>query len=107
MDGKSYTGGCVGFVGFESDYACWFMWLSTQQPVVALSMCEGELIATCTVGCDVAWSRQFLQELSFAQLTIQIGVDNKCSMRLLEQGERSFKRAKHINVRFFWLKDLS
>ena len=66
-----------------------------------------ELIATCTVGCDVAWSRQFLQELSFAQLTIQIGVDNKCSMRLLEQGARSFKRAKHIKVRFFWLKDLS
>ena len=54
----------------------------------------------------VAWSRQFLQELSFAQLTIPIGVDNKCSMRLLEQGTGSFKRAKHIKVRFFWLKDL-
>ena len=103
VDGKSHTGGCVGF---ESDYACWFMWLSTKQPVVALSTCESELIATCTVGCAVAWSRQFLQELSFAQLTIPIGVDNKCSMRLLEQGTGSFKRAKHIKVRFFWLKDL-
>ena len=27
-DGKSHTGGAVGF---ESDYACWFMWLSTKQ----------------------------------------------------------------------------
>ena len=27
-------------------------------------------------------------------------------MRLLEQGTGSFKRAKHIKVRFFWLKDL-
>ena len=27
-------------------------------------------------------------------------------MRLLEQGTGSFKRAKHIEVRFFWLKDL-
>ena len=52
------------------------------------------------------WARQFVQELGYAQLTIQIGVDNKCSMRLLEQGTGSFKRAKHIKVRFFWLKDL-
>ena len=35
-----------------------------------------------------------------------IGVDNKCSMHLLEQGAGSFKRAKHIKVRYFWLKDL-
>ena len=46
VDGKSHTGGCVGF---ESDYACWFMWLSTKQPVVALSTCESELIATCNI----------------------------------------------------------
>ena len=39
-------------------------------------------------------------------MTIQIGVDNKCSMRLLEQGTGSFKRVKHIKVRFFWLNDL-
>ena len=38
--------------------------------------------------------------------TIEIGVDNKYSMRLLEHGTGSFKRAKHINVRIFWLKDL-
>ena len=27
-------------------------------------------------------------------------------MRLLEQGTASFKRVKHIKVRFFWRKDL-
>ena len=27
VDGKSHTGGCVGF---ESDYGCWFMWISTK-----------------------------------------------------------------------------
>ena len=37
-------------------------------------------------------------------MTIPIGVDNKCSMRLLEQGTGPFKRAKHIKVRFFWLR---
>ena len=32
VDGKSHTGGCVGF---ESDNACWFMWLTIKQRVVA------------------------------------------------------------------------
>ena len=82
------------------------MWLSTKQPIVASSTCESELIATCTVGCAVEWAKQFVQELGFTHLTAEIGVDNKCSMRLLEQGTGSFKRAKHIKVRFFWLKDL-
>ena len=48
----------------------------------------------------------FLQGLGHVQLTIEIGVDNKCSMHLLEQGTGSFKRAMHIKVRYFWLKDL-
>ena len=91
---------------FESDSACWFIWICTKQPVVALSTCEAELIATCTIGCGVVWSMQLLQELHFDKLTIEIGVDNKCSMHLLKQGTGSFKRAKHIKMRFFWLKDL-
>ena len=62
--------------------------------------------ATTTVGCAIEWARQFVQALGYAQSIIEIGVDNKCSMRLLEQGTGSFKRAKHIKVRFFWLKDL-
>ena len=82
------------------------MWISTKQPVVALSTCESELIATCTIGCAVEWASQFIQELGYAQKVIEMGVDNMCSMRLLEQGTGSFKRAKHIKVRFFWLKDL-
>ena len=102
-DGKSHTGGTIGF---ESDLACWFLWISTKQPVVALSSCESELIATSTVGCGVEWSRQFVQELGVAQLTTEIGVDNQCSMHLLARGTGSFKRAKHIKVRFFWVKDL-
>ena len=102
-DGNSHTGGCIGF---ESDSASWFMWICTKQPVVTLSTCEAELIAACTIGFCLSWSMQILHELHFDQLTIEIGVDNKCSMRLLEQSTGSFKRGKHIKVRFFWLKDL-
>jgi hypothetical protein len=33
-------------------------------------------------------------------------VDSTCAMQLLKQGTGSFKRAKHIKVQYFWLKDL-
>jgi hypothetical protein len=33
-------------------------------------------------------------------------VDSTCAMQMMKQGAGSFKRAKHIKVRFFWLKDL-
>ena len=103
-DGRSHIGGCIGF---ESDTTCWFTWVSCKRPVVDyLSTCESELIATSTIGCGVEWGRQFLQELGHVQLNIEIGVDYKCSMHLLEQGTGSFKLAKHIKVRYFWLKDL-
>ena len=102
-DCKSHTGRAIGF---ESDQACWFIWVNTKQPVVALSTCESDLIASSIIGRGVEWSRQFVQELGVPQLTIEIGVDNQCSMHLLAHGTGSFKRAKHIKVRFFWLKDL-
>jgi hypothetical protein len=54
----------------------------------------------------VEWSIQFLEELGYPQETVTIQQDNKCSMEILRAGTGSFKRAKHIKVRFFWLKDL-
>ena len=80
-DGRSHT---RGFIGFESDTACWFMWVSSKQPVMALSTHESDLNTTSIIGCGVEWGTQFLQELGPAQLTIEIGVDNKCAMHLLE-----------------------
>jgi hypothetical protein len=102
-DGKSHTGGCVGF---ESDLSCWVIHICNKQPVVAKSTCESELIAVNKVGDYVEWSIQFLEELGYPQETVTIQQDNKCSMEILRAGTGSFKRAKHIKVRFFWLKDL-
>jgi hypothetical protein len=41
-DGKSHSGGAVGF---ESDSSCYFEFVSSKQPVVAKSAGEAELIA--------------------------------------------------------------
>jgi len=32
-------------------------------------------------------------------------VDSTCAMQMMKQGTGSFKRAKHIKVRFFWMKE--
>ena len=48
-----------------------------------------------------------VHELGHNQIIMMvIGVVRKCSLYLLEQGDTgSFKIAKHIKVRIFWLKD--
>jgi hypothetical protein len=33
-------------------------------------------------------------------------VDSQCAMQMLQQGTGSFKREKHIKVKFFWMKEL-
>jgi hypothetical protein len=80
--------------------------ITGKQPVVALSVCEAELIEVNKVGTFVEWARQFMEELGFHQETVVIYQDSTCSIAMLKQGTGSFKRAKHIKVRFFWLKDL-
>jgi hypothetical protein len=103
VDGRSHTGGCIGF---ESDTGCWVVAISNKQPVVAKSSCESELIAVNKIGDYVEWAVQLMEELGFGQETVVIEQDNKCSMEMLRQGTGSFKRAKHIKVRYFWLKEL-
>lgn len=102
-DGTSNNGGCVGF---ESDVACWLCFITDKQSVVAKSACEAELITVNKVGDMVEWARQLLEELGIHQETVVIQQDSMCSIAMLKQGTGSFKRAKHIKVRFFWLKSL-
>ncbi len=102
-DGKSHSGGTVGF---ESENSCNFAFVSNKQPVVAKSAGEAELIAHNKVGDLVEWVKQMLEELGIKQEMIPMLVDSTCAMQMLKQGTGSFKRAKHIKVRYFWLKDL-
>jgi len=102
-DGKSHSGGVVGF---ESDTSCYFGFVSSKQPVVAKSAGEAELIAQNKVGDLVEWAREMLNEIGYSQKKVPMLVDSTCAMQMVKQGTGSFKRAKHIKVRYFWLKDL-
>jgi hypothetical protein len=102
-DGKSHSGGVVGF---ESDTGCYFGFISAKQPVIAKSSGEAELIAQNKVGDLVEWARELLEELGYIQRKVPMFVDSTCAMQMVKQGTGSFKRAKHIKVRYFWLKSL-
>jgi hypothetical protein len=58
------------------------------------------------VGDLVEWVRHGLEELAYTQKKVPMHVDSTCAMQMVKQDTGSFKRAKHIKVRFFWLKDL-
>ncbi len=103
VDGKSHSGGTIGF---ESETSCNFAFVSSKQPVVAKSAGEAELIAQNKVGDFVEWARELLEELGYPQGKVPMEVDSTCAMQIMKQGTGSFKRAKHIKVRFFWLKEL-
>jgi hypothetical protein len=105
-DAKSHSGGCIGFEGFNGQVS-WFIFYSRKQSVVAKSSCEAELIAQCSIADYVVWLRDLLQELGMDTNTpAVIHQDNQSTIRLGQQGTGSFKRAKHIKVRYFWVKEL-
>jgi hypothetical protein len=102
-DGKSHSG---GEVGFELDSSCYFGFISSKQPVVAKSAGEAELIAQNKVGDLVEWAREMLDELGYPQKKVPMLVNSICAMQMVKQGTGSFKRAKNIKVCYFWLKEL-
>jgi hypothetical protein len=103
-DGTSNAGGCVGFE--SDDQGCWFSTTHCKHPVVTKSACECENVTYNIIGDVVEWAREFLDELGFKQDTVVMEVDSTCAIAMLKQGTGSFKRAKHIRIRWFWLKSL-
>ena len=102
-NGRGQTGGVIGF---ESRTGAWFAFICKTQPVVAQSSGEAELNAVNTVGNFVDWAKQLMEELGFDQGPVPIFQDSECSLKMLQKGTGSFKRAEHIKIRWFWLKDL-
>ena len=104
-DGKSHSGGVVGF---EGDNKCIspVMFICGKQPVVAKSSFEAEIIAASTVGDSFVWFSDFMGEIDLVVAGSIMYQDNKSAIISMEKGGGSFKRTKHIKIRYFWLKAL-
>jgi hypothetical protein len=73
-------------------------WKSKQQPTVALSTCEAELMAANLAAREALWLRKFLPELGIPLAgPVPIWEDNKGTLELLKHQVLSPK-SKHIDV---------
>ena len=105
VDAKSHTGGCIGFEG-ANGFGSYFMFESSKQPIVTKSSTEAELVALNTVAESCEYLKQFVEELGLDEGAVILDQDNLSTMRVSAQGTGTYKRSKHIRVRYYWIKEL-
>lgn len=100
MDGKSHTG--VSIVIGEAGP---IFVRSTKQPIVAKSSTEAELVATSDSANQVFHVRNFIIEQGYGDKPATIFQDNMSCMALLAKGKSTSLRTRHIQIRYFWVKE--
>ncbi|XP_052725504.1 secreted RxLR effector protein 161-like [Vigna angularis] len=81
-------------------------WCSKKQLVVAFSSCEVEFIAESYGTCQGIWIKELMEELKVSmENLIQLKIDNVSAINLAKNLV-SHGRSKHIEVKFYFLKDM-
>src|SRR5579859_93922 len=80
-------------------------WSSKLQPIVALSTTEAEYIAAVEAGKKMIWMRQLLTEFGIPIKEPSIlRIDNQSAISVSKNPEHH-GRMKHLDLRYFWLRD--
>ena len=97
---KSHTGGMLS-LGEGCVYAT-----SVRQKLVGRSSTEAELIGVHDVLPQILWTRHFMLKQGWPVLDTFLYQDNTSAMLLEKNGRASStKRTRHINLRYFYIKD--
>ena len=99
-DRKS-MGGYFGKVGRATVH-----WGAKKQTAVALSTCEAEYVAMSIACEEVLWIRRVLQESGFPVPAATVVRSDNVSGIICADGEKLPSRAKHIDVRWHFIRDL-
>ena len=102
QDDKRSTLGYVFMLGTGA-----VSWSSKKQQIVTLSITEAEFIAATACACQAIWLRRILEELQFQQIEATIVFCDNNSVIKLSKNPVLHGRSKHINVRYYFLRDLS
>jgi hypothetical protein len=78
---------------------------SSKQKSTSKSSCEAELIAADLSTAQTVRAAQTLAEFGYSDIPT-LGQDNEGTIALAHNGSGNYKRTKHINTRFFAIKDL-
>ena len=99
-DMRSHTGG-VMMLGKGAIYGT-----STRQKINTKSSTEAELVGVNDILPQALWTRYFLEAQGYAVNESIVYQDNKSTILLAENGKASSgKRTRHINIRYFFIKD--
>ena len=97
---KSHTGGVLS-LGEGAVYAT-----STKQKINTKSSTESELVGADDVMGQILWTNYFLEAQGYKTNDTVLFQDNKSAILLEKNGKASSgKRTKHINIRYFFIKD--
>jgi len=98
-DGKSHSG-MVIMLSFGP-----FLAKSTKQRLVTRSSTEAEIVAFSDNCSPVIWSRDFLIAQGYDMPPAKVYQDNMSSMALELRGASKSDKTRHVNIRYFWVKD--
>ena len=98
-DRKSHSGGCIT-LGRGT-----LMNRSEKQKLNTKSTTESETVGCSDLAPDSIWAKNFLKHQGY-DLKVDINQDNTSAINLEKNGTASAgRRSKHIDIRYFWLKD--
>lgn len=78
---------------------------SSKQHIVTKSSTEAEVVAASDMATDILNAQSFLMNQGYKMRVPILLQDNQSAIRLLENGRMSSQRTRHLNVRYFWLKE--
>ena len=99
-DARSHTGSCV-VIGDSGAVHC----RSTKQSIVTKSSTEAELVGLSDSANQAIHIRRFLKAQGYTMGAITIFQDNQSCMALIERGRSGAERTRHIDIRYFWVKE--
>jgi len=79
---------------------------SSRQKLVTKSSTEAELVALATGLEETLWLRHFLEMQGYQMPPSIVYQDNRSTVTLAEDGFKRASRTKHMDIRYFWCKDL-
>jgi hypothetical protein len=100
LDRKSTSGYC--FRVFNSLVS----WSSKKQSLVSLSTVEAEYVSLSEAAAECLWLVKILKSLLVNVTDIVIFEDNVNCINLAKDSRNSSKRTKHIDIKYYFVKDL-
>lgn len=76
-----------------------------KQKINTKSSTEAELVALSDAITQILWSRDFLIHQGYTMPPATVFQDNMSTMALVKNGKSNSERTRHINIRYFWIKD--